>query len=171
MDTKIVLVGYMASGKSTIGKHLAKELGINFIDLDDAISLEVGLTVPELFKKKGELFFRKMETKVLNQLLQDTGNLVIATGGGTPCYGNNMEDILAHTANTFYLKLTIPSLLERVKKEKGQRPLVAQINDEDLPEFIGKHLFERNAFYAKATNTVVCDNKSIKEISAEIKIP
>ncbi|GMN11771.1 shikimate kinase [Croceitalea sp. MTPC9] len=169
MDTKIVLVGYMASGKSTIGKYLAEELDIEFMDLDDAISTKVGLTIPEIFETKGELFFRKIETKVLNELLVENKGLVIATGGGTPCYGNNMKDIDVQTKNTFYLKLSIPSLLERIRKEKEQRPLVTQLDDKDLPEFIGKHLFERSMFYAMAKHTIECDNKSVEEISGKIR--
>lgn len=165
---KVVLVGYMASGKSTIGKILSHSLEIDFIDLDTAIALEVGLSIPEIFENKGELFFRKTETQVLNKLLKSNQSFVLATGGGTPCYGNNMKLINA-MASSSYLKLPISSLVERVIKEKETRPLVANILDEDLPEFIGKHLFERNIYYSKAENIIDCDKKSLKEIVKKIK--
>ena len=144
---KVVLVGYMASGKSTIGKLLAKSLGIDFLDLDNEIASEFDLSISEIFKTKGELFFRKKEMQVLNKLLNSTQSFVLATGGGTPCYGNSMVDINNLSTNVFYLKHTISSLIERISAEKEQRPLVANISDDDLPEFIGKHLFERNVFY------------------------
>ena len=166
---KVVLVGYMASGKSTIGKILAHSLEIDFIDLDSAIALEIGLTIPEIFKNNGELFFRKMETQVLNKLLKSKKSFVLATGGGTPCYGNNMKLISELATNSFYLKLPILSLVERIIKKKNARPLVAHIVDEDLPEFIGKHLFERSLYYSNAKTTINCDKKSIEEIVREIK--
>jgi len=160
----------MASGKSTIGKILANSLDIDFIDLDNAIAKEVGATIPEIFKKNGELFFRKTETKVLEKLLSSNQSFVLATGGGTPCYGYNMKIINDNSTNSFYLKLAIPSLIERIKKEKNQRPLVANILDEDLPEFIGKHLFERNMYYVMAEKIINCDNKSVEDIVNEIKL-
>lgn len=166
---KIVLIGYMASGKSTIGKILANSLDIDFIDLDNAIAKEVGTSIPEIFKNKGELFFRKTETKVLEKLLSSNQSFVLATGGGTPCYGYNMKIINDNSTNSFYLKLAIPSLVERIKKEKNQRPLVANILDEDLSEFIGKHLFERNMYYVMAEKSIDCDNKSAEHIANEIK--
>lgn len=166
---KVVLVGYMASGKSTIGRILAKSLEIDFIDLDDAIALTVGISIPEIFKTKGELFFRKTEMQVLEQLLTSNKNFVLATGGGTPCYGTSMDSIVNKSTHSVYLKHSIPSLTERIIAEKEKRPLVANRLDKELPEFIGKHLFERSMYYAMATKTVNCDKKSIEEIVNEIK--
>jgi shikimate kinase len=148
---------------------LAEDLKIDFIDLDDAIANSIGLYIPELFKTKGEVFFRKKETQLLEELLNDDNDLILATGGGTPCYGNNMGIILEKATHSLYLKLSIPSLLERITREKENRPLVANIADEDLPEFIGKHLFERSALYEQATNIVYCDSKTIDELRTEIK--
>lgn len=166
---KIVLVGYMASGKSLIGQLLAKDLNLEFIDLDDQIELESEMAIPQIFEEKGEIFFRKKEYEVLNQILKNKDNLVLATGGGTPCYGNNMQTIGDFSDVSIYLQLSIPSLKARIEKEKQHRPLVRDVADEDLPEFIGKHLFERRPFYGRATKTLVCDQKSAEEIVAEIK--
>jgi shikimate kinase len=166
---KVVLVGYMASGKSTIGKILAEDLKVDFIDLDDAIANSVGLSIPELFKTKGEVFFRKKETELLKELLGDDKDIILAMGGGTPCYGNNMAIILEKATHSLYLKLSIPSLLGRIIKEKGHRPLVSNIADGDLPEFIGKHLFERSPLYEQATHIIQCDAKTTDDIKTEIK--
>ncbi|WP_350287579.1 shikimate kinase [uncultured Croceitalea sp.] len=167
-NLKVVLLGYMASGKSTVGRQLASALDMTFIDLDEAIAQDVGLSVPRIFQEKGELFFRKKETEVLNALLSSNGNLVLALGGGTPCYGVNMDTVLAKTAHSVYLKLSIAKLLERISNEKSERPLVANISDEDLPEFIGKHLFERSPFYNKASYILTCDDKSVDDIVEEV---
>jgi len=159
----------MASGKSTIGRLLANELDIKFYDLDSVIEKEVGLSIANIFKKKGELFFRKTETKVLNILLNSKEDFILATGGGTPCYGTNMELIENNATYSFYLKLGIPLLLNRIIKEKAARPIVSNLSDDNLPEFIGKHLFERSPFYSKAGQIITCDSKTTGEIVAEIQ--
>ncbi|WP_435625116.1 shikimate kinase [Flagellimonas sp.] len=166
---KVVLVGYMASGKSVIGQSLAKSLDLDFVDLDGYIENQMGKTIPEIFSEKGEIFFRKKEYEYLQELLQNKTPMVLSTGGGTPCYGNNMQAILDTSDLSVYLQLSIPILVERIKLEKDSRPLVQNIDDADLPEFIGKHLFERRSYYARAKETIICDGKSVGEITNEIK--
>ncbi|NJB70581.1 shikimate kinase [Saonia flava] len=166
---RIVLVGYMGSGKSTIGKILAKSLKINFLDLDDYIENELENTISDIFKEKGEIFFRNKEHIFLKEVLNKKNNFILSTGGGTPCYSGNMETILKETEHVFYLKVSVAGLVERLCKEKNERPLIKNLPDEDLPEFIGKHLFERNHFYSQANYTVLCDGKSPEEISEEIE--
>ncbi len=162
-------MGYMASGKSSIGNALAEELGCDFVDLDQEISKETEMDIPQIFSEKGEIFFRKKESEVLKALMTGDMNFVLATGGGTPCYGANMQTILDNGEISVYLKLSIPSLVERLLNEKESRPLVQNIGDSDLPEFVGKHLFERRHFYMKATHVIECDGKSIEEIVSEIR--
>uniref|UniRef100_UPI0040480EFE shikimate kinase n=1 Tax=Mariniflexile sp. TaxID=1979402 RepID=UPI0040480EFE len=166
----LVLVGYMASGKSAIGRVLANKLNYRFIDLDDFIEESENSTVSDLFKLKGELHFRKLETHYLNELLHSQNNLVLALGGGTPCYGNNMDLILnADHVKSIYLKASIPTLIGRLKNEKSKRPLIAHIETEELlAEFIGKHLFERSQFYSLAQVTITTDHKSEKDIIEEL---
>ena len=106
--------------------------------------------------------------QVLEKLLTNEQSFVLATGGGTPCYGSNMDSIAKMSSHSVYLKHSIPSLTERIIMEKAERPLVANRLDE-LPEFIGKHLFERSMFYAMATETINCDKKSVEAIANEIK--
>lgn len=149
----------MGSGKSTIGRLLSKELNIKFIDLDAYIESKLKSSVSEVFKEKGELFFRKMEHKYLQEIMNKKNAFVLSTGGGTPCYSNNLGVINAQTSNLFYLKVSIAGLIERLVLEKESRPLIKNINNQDLPEFIGKHLFERNTFYLKANHVIACDGK------------
>ena len=165
----IVLVGYMGSGKSVVGKLLAHSLELPFIDLDEYIESELQKSISQLFTEKGEIFFRKKEHKYLQKVLRDHDHLVLATGGGTPCYSGNMEFLLKQTSNVFYLQVSVLELSRRLSMEKQHRPIISHISDESLPEYIGKHLFERNPFYRRANHTIVCDEKSIEEIVKEIK--
>ncbi|WP_394746682.1 shikimate kinase [Spongiimicrobium salis] len=165
---KIVLVGYMGSGKTTIGKLLAEALNVKFIDLDHYIEKQLGASIAELFQKKGEIFFRKKEHEYLNRVLQDEEDVVLATGGGTPCYAGNMDTALKFADHVIYLKLTIGELAARLSLEKATRPLIASISEEDMPEFIGKHIFERSPFYSKATHTIQCGTKTPEAILEDI---
>ena len=167
---KVVILGYMTSGKSTIGKALAKRLNIRFFDLDDEISSRTKMDVPTIFSERGELFFRKTEALVLGEILDSEESFVLSLGGGTPCYGTNMQIIEQATENSFYINLSIPHLVERISKEKSDRPLVANLKEEELPEFVGKHLFERVAFYSRASHTLLANDKTVDELVAEIEI-
>jgi shikimate kinase len=165
---KVVLIGYMGSGKTTVGRLLAEEINVEFIDLDDYIEARLNEKIARIFETKGELYFRKKESELLNEILDEDRDLVIALGGGTPCYGINMDTILDKTPLVFYLKLSVASLIERLHKEKEDRPLIAHLKDSDLPEFIGKHLFERGVYYSRANYTIVGDNKLPEEVKDEI---
>lgn len=166
----LVLIGYMASGKSTFGRILAEKLHYEFIDLDDYIEKNEKSTISDIFKLKGEIHFRKLETQYLKELLESKKDLVLSLGGGTPCYSSNMNLILeSNDVKSIYLKASIPTLMARLKNEKGKRPLVAHIETDDmLAEFIGKHLFERSPFYSMANVTITTDNKSLKAIMEEL---
>lgn len=166
----IVLIGYMGSGKSTLGKVLSERINAEFLDLDNVIEEEVGLSIAKIFEEKGAIYFRKVESESLKHTITAKDNKVLALGGGTPCYSNNMQLIKkASGVVSFYLKLSISSLTKRLMVEKEHRPLIKSINDSELPEFIGKHLFERNPFYQEADYTIDCDNKTTIAIVAEIQ--
>lgn len=160
----------MASGKSTLGKVLATKLNYSFIDLDDYIEEEEKKSVNDIFKTKGEIYFRRQETNYLKNILSSKNNLVLSLGGGTPCYSSNMKVIIdAENVKSIYLKASIPTLVERLKTEKSKRPLIAHIKtDELLTEFIGKHLFERTQFYSQAQVTISTDNKNENDIIEEL---
>ena len=166
-NLKVSLVGYMGSGKSAVGLDLATKLNIPFIDLDSWIETKMNQSISELFKTLGEIKFRKLENESLLEILQNESDFVLATGGGTPVYYNNMS-MIETLSESFYLRLNPSQLTERLINEKSTRPLIAHIKDEDLPEFIAKHLFERRNFYEKAKYKLDVGPKSIQEISSEI---
>jgi len=163
---KIILLGYMASGKSTIGKSISKVLNLPFIDLDEFIEEKYKSKVSELFKTIGELFFRKVEKESLIELLESNDSFVLSLGGGTPCYYDNMKLILeAKDTLSFYLKTDIKELLRRIKEDENQRPLISHLKtDEDIIEFIGKHLFERSYYYNQADYKIDTSNNQIDVI-------
>lgn len=166
----VILIGYMASGKSSVGKILAEKLKYGFIDLDDYIETKEQSTIKDIFKTKGEIYFRKLEANYLKEILDQDDKVVLSLGGGTPCYGSNMEFILGKkNAKSIYFKTGIPTLVERLKSEKAQRPLIAHIDTDDmLTEFIGKHLFERAPYYNLAEITITTDNKTKEAIVEEV---
>ena len=165
----ILLVGYMGSGKSTVGRALAQHKKMDFIDLDDYIVQQQGSDIPSIFSLKGELFFRKIEREALLEVLQNFANTVIAVGGGTPCYFSNMEDIVASAHFSCYIQSKIPTLVQRLWNEKMQRPMISHLDNEaQLSEFIGKHLFERAPFYQKAKATIQVDDRTLEDIVQDI---
>ncbi len=163
----ISLVGYMGSGKSHISKILSEKINFKLIDLDKEIARRNKSTIPEIFEKKGEIYFRKLEREALEEILASEENVILSLGGGTPVYYNNME-IINHNSKSVFLRASVGTLSERLLKQKEKRPLIAKISDENLPEFIAKHLFERNDFYNKAQVSVITDNRTPEEIVDEI---
>ncbi len=168
---KIVLLGYMGSGKSTIGSCLAKKLSYDFTDLDHYIENKEGKSIQEIFEVKGEIYFRKIEYLYLTQFLNENDSYVLSLGGGTPCYGSNMKLIIDQpNLYSFYLQTSIPTLVERLSKNTSKRPLISSLSKQELTEYVGKHIFERNNFYHKAMYTISTDVKDIETIVTEIRI-
>lgn len=163
----ISLVGYMGSGKSHISKILSEKLNFKLIDLDKEISRRKKLTLAEIFDQKGEIYFRKLERETLEEILASEKNVILSLGGGTPVYYNNME-IINHNSKSVFLKASVRTLAERLSKQKEKRPLIANIDDENLPEFIAKHLFERNPYYSKAQFDVNTNGREPEDIVNEI---
>ena len=168
---KIFLLGYMGSGKSYLGKQLSDKLNWNYYDLDHEIEESEGSSISEIFEKRGEIYFRKLEKKTLDYLLAAKGPAVVSLGGGTPCYGNNMDLITqAKGVTSFYLHLGINELAERIFPEKEQRPLISHLESKDkLTEFIGKHLFERSFYYNQSDYVINCSGKPFERIFEEIQ--
>jgi shikimate kinase len=160
-------MGYMGSGKTLVSKELSILNNFKIFDLDTEISKQNNRSITEIFKEKGEIFFRKTEKEVLEKILSTEKNIILSLGGGTPCYYNNIDSINEKTISVF-LKTNVKTLAQRLSSEKDKRPLIQNISNEDLPEFIAKHLFERNPFYNQAKITINTDNLSTKEIAEEI---
>jgi len=166
--TKIVLIGYMGSGKTTIAKLLSDKLGIPPLDLDQIIEEKVQLPVVAIFEQKGEVYFRKQEHMLLKELLSGSGDLILSLGGGTPCYANNHELLAMEGVVSVYLKASIDTLYGILTEAKSKRPLIAALEGDQLKEFIAMHLFERSFYYNHAMHKVVIDNKSPEATAEEI---
>ncbi|MBT8271583.1 MAG: shikimate kinase [Flavobacteriaceae bacterium] len=166
----ITLLGYMGSGKSIIGSDLALKLGYGFLDLDDYIERKEGSTISDIFSEKGEIYFRRIESEYLRELLDNKKSIVLALGGGTPCYGSNMERLLScEHVITIYLKAVPETLVKRLEDEPDKRPLITHLsNRDDLMEFVSKHLFERSVFYNQASLTLITDHKPVDTLVEEI---
>jgi shikimate kinase len=164
----IILTGYMGSGKTEIGARLSQKLYMKYIDLDQFIEEKEGFSVTDLFEKKGNIYFRKVESKYLNEIIKKD-NFIISLGGGTPCYHENHKIFNVDNNISFYLKHSRKNLSERLFAIKKNRPLISKFESkEKLLEFISKHLFEREFYYSKAKNTITCDDKSIDVIINQI---
>jgi shikimate kinase len=167
---KVVFVGYMGSGKSLVGKLLAKKLEVPFYDLDAIIEEKVDQSIRELFETKGEIYFRKIENNILKLVLQKTESFVLSLGGGTPCYYNNHELLQHDGIVSFYLKATSAKLVERLQDEKDARPLLASVNNDQLLDFITKHLFDRSFYYHQVNHVIAIDEKSVEQLVDEIQM-
>jgi len=147
-SNKVYIIGFMGSGKTTTGFKLAGLLGWDFTDLDKCIEEETGMTIPEIFSLHGEDWFRNVESKILRNL-KPLKNEVVSTGGGTPCYRDNM-DFMLDTGLTIYLKLTPGQLKSRLSGTNGERPLLKDLGDDGLLEFIEENLAIREKWYNRA---------------------
>lgn len=165
---KIVLLGYMGCGKSTIAQNLSKITNIPFLDLDKIIEERAKMSINEIFEKHGEIYFRKLEHQIFVELLQSAENHIIGLGGGTPCYANNHELLKGDDVVSIYLKASIDTLYNRLVYNKSKRPLIANMNEEEMKEFIAKHLFDRSFYYNHAQHKVSVDDKSVEETVQDI---
>jgi shikimate kinase len=148
----IFLIGFMGSGKSTTGKKLAMRLGYAYLDTDSQIVSKFGMSVNEIFDRLGEEKFRDAEFRLLNELIRRK-NIVVSTGGGLPCHGQNMEIINRHGIS-IYLKVSPSDLYQRLLTRKHKRPLIRDLSDADLKRYIEQKLAERESYYSRARHTV-----------------
>ncbi|MBF2707596.1 shikimate kinase [Flavobacterium soyangense] len=165
---KIILLGYMGCGKSTIANRLSNSTNIPYIDLDKMIEERVNLSIKEIFEQRGEIYFRKLERDVFIELLNAPENLIIGLGGGTPCYANNHELLKGENILSIYLKASVETLFERLISNKSKRPIIADKNDEEMKEFIAIHLFERSFYYNQAQYKVNIDGRTKDETTQDI---
>jgi shikimate kinase len=147
----IFLIGMMGCGKSYLGALLASELQYSFIDADVFIEQQQQQTISEIFATQGEVFFRNIETAALEKMAAP--NTIIATGGGAPCFNNNMQWMNQYGL-TIFLNEPIELLAQRLQKEQAKRPIIANIATAALPNFLEKKMEERLPFYSQAHITV-----------------
>lgn len=156
----VFMVGYMGSGKTSIGRELAKAAGFRFADTDRMVEEKCGMAIPDIFASGGgEAFFRKCEREVLESLKNTGGNVVVATGGGMPCFEDNME-VMNEMGMTVYLKMSPPKLVSRLEHGRNKRPIIRGMDDGQLLAFIEKNLVEREPFYSLAAVVIDCDGRS-----------
>lgn len=158
----------MGCGKSTIAEKLSSLLQIPFVDLDRVIEIEANMTISQIFESFGEVYFRKLEHDVFVELLASSDKQIIGLGGGTPCYANNHVLLKGEGITSIYLKASVATLFNRLAHNKSKRPIVANKSDEELQEFIAKHLFDRSYYYNQAEYKVIVDGKTIDETVADI---
>jgi shikimate kinase len=153
----LFLIGFMGSGKSTLGKRLAKKIDYEFIDMDELLEQQEGMSVTDIFEQKGEEYFRQKETELIQQF-DPEHNKVIATGGGSPCFKQNME-IMNHKGITIYLRMTPAGLVNRLRNATELRPLLKNLTtDEQLLEYISGKLQNRDPYYLLSKCIIKAEN-------------
>ena len=152
-EKRVFMVGYMGVGKSTSGARLAKLMGLPFFDTDAVLRQRHGCSITRLFEEQGEPAFRSMERDVLHDLVRDHQQVLISTGGGTPCHADNME-FMRTQGTVVYLQMPADALVMRLEGRADQRPLIAGLSTEALPAFVARHLAEREPVYSQAHITV-----------------
>lgn len=165
---RVFLIGFMASGKSTVGKRLANKIGLPFVDLDDYIEEKYKTTIRLLIYEKGMDEFREIEKESLEILINENENILISTGGGTPCYFDNIK-LMNKSGITIYLEVDIPTLVERLMQAKKDRPLIWGKSREDLAVYAKELLDRRQDDYKQAKYTVSGKNLKVESLVDLIK--
>ncbi len=164
---RVFLVGYMASGKTTVAKKLAKALNLAVVDLDAEIEKTSGMSIPELFKTEGEMGFRKRERAELRKWLEKD-DFVMATGGGTPCFFESMDEMNG-AGTTVYLQMAPKAIVDRVLASKDERPILKGLTAEKMLEKVEKQLEKREAFYSRANLVVNGVNVDVEALAENLK--
>jgi shikimate kinase len=146
---KIFLIGFMGSGKSFWGRRLSEKLHIPFFDLDERIEEHTGKPILDIFREKGEEHFRLMEKDLLHIITESHDSFVMACGGGTPCFYNNL-DYMKQAGTVVWINLSLDILFERLRGEKANRPLIRDLSDEQLRSFILRKFADRKMYYDQA---------------------
>lgn len=159
-----MLVGYAGSGKSSLAKRLSKALGVGYVDTDTLVEQSVGASIADIFYYEGEEYFRRMERGVVDRLVADGYEGIVATGGGLPVWEDNMER-LNSIATTIYLRRSPEQILSRLSAYgREKRPMFRGKSDEELLQFMREHIAEREPYYAKANIVVDCNTMSDQDV-------
>ena len=167
---RFFLTGYMGSGKSTLGKRLARRSGLAFLDLDEYFEQKFRTSISLFFERFGEASFRKLEHEVLKEVIDQFENAVISTGGGTPCFYGNM-DIMNQNGVTIYLKLPAAVLASRLSNSpfRYKRPKLKGLDKNTLLETVQENLIEREVFYNQSKVVINAFNLDLEEVLALIR--
>lgn len=146
---KIFFIGFMGSGKTHWGRLLSQKLGLPFFDLDEQVSAHAGKSIPEIFSADGEEHFRLLEKEVLYMITESHDSFVMACGGGTPCYYNNI-DYINQAGTSVWINTPLANLFQRLIFEKEKRPLIKELSDDQLRAFISRKFADRKIYYEQA---------------------
>ncbi len=175
----VFLVGFMGSGKTHYGKLLASSMGVPFADLDALIEAEEGMTVTEIFKEKGESYFRTCESRILHTIpsffsthMVKNGHKfsifgILSCGGGTPCFNQNMEWMNEHGV-TVWIAPGVDILVKRLIGEQSTRPLIAGLNETELKNQVEQRLHDRDVYYSKSNLKITNPSISVQELHEQI---
>ena len=164
---KIILIGYMGSGKTHLGRSLAESLNIRFINSDSEIEQQTGMTIGQIFELYGEDYFRNLEKEFL-RTFQSQDSFVLATGGGTPCY-NDQINVLKALGTTVYLKCSNETLFSRLKNERDHRPLIAGLSDDELQDAINYRMSQREKIYELAHIILPENEQTVEALSQHLR--
>jgi shikimate kinase len=160
---KIFLIGFMGSGKTHWGRLLSAKLQLPFYDLDSVIIGKEGRSVTDIFAEKGEEYFRFSEKETLETITAEQASFILSCGGGTPCFFNNIE-FMKKNGKVVWLNTSIDMLMQRLRKERSSRPLIAEIADGDLRRHIIRKLSERRMYYQQADVSVNEESINLDEL-------
>lgn len=164
----VFLIGYMGCGKSTLGRRLARRLGVPFVDTDARVEEREGATVSDLFRYEGEQRFREIEREVLDAAIAGNDSAVISTGGGLPVWGDNMARMNA-AGCTVYLRRSAENIAGRLSPYgRRKRPRLQGLNDEELVAFMTRDMASREPFYSRAKLILACDSLPDDELVERI---
>lgn len=163
---KVFLIGFMGSGKSYWARHLAESLQLPLLDMDEEIEKRVGLTIKDIFFQKGETYFRNMEYEMLKEVI-NKDEILLSCGGGLPCFYDNMTLMNQHGL-TIWLHPPVEVMVERLIRKKYKRPLLKDLNDGQLADFVTKKLEERSAFYSQAKLIINPVDYSVESLTQKI---
>ena len=150
------LIGFMGSGKSKVGKIVAEQLHLKYIDLDEFIEESEQRSISDIFNNSGETYFRELEQQYFKEIIKDD-NILVSTGGGTPTF-HNLIETMNEVGETIYLECSTEILFKRLHENKEKRPMISELSDKSLKRYIENKLAERKLFYTKATHTI-CNDK------------
>ena len=169
IEEKLYLMGFMSSGKTSLGKKLARHLNRKFIDLDQQIEAEHQQTIPQIFEEEGEEAFRSYETQQLKAIPEKDQEMVISLGGGTPCFGDNLDYVKAN-GTSIYLRLSEDILIGRLRQKKSSRPLIAQLSDGEIADFVRNQLKLREPYYLQADYILASDHPKVESVLDLLKL-
>lgn len=163
IEEKVYLMGFMSSGKSRLGQKLARQLDRSFIDLDQFIEAELKRSIPQIFEEEGEQAFRKYESQQLRSIPKEDQELVISLGGGTPCFADNL-DYVKTQGTSIYLRVSEDILIGRLRQKKASRPLIAELSDEQIADFVRTELKKREPYYLQADYILASDHPKVESV-------